>query len=683
MISSKKYRVMLGDLRHSTIGRQNAAMPLGIACIASYLLSLNNCDNIEIRLYDDADIFIKDIDQWNPSLIGLSNYCWNAELSRLVFNYAKNSDPNIVCVAGGPELPVDHEKCLKYLQQRNMVDFYVYREGEIAFSKLVQKLMDGQELAYLKEIPQVGMMSVHPKTMELITGKPVPRIMNLDVIPSPYLTGLLDEWFDGYYVPSIQTSYGCPFSCRYCSMSHKWYNKIATYSTERIKTELKYIAQRMIKYPTVMLSIVDSNWGILERDEEISRYIRILMDEYGWPERISVTTAKTDMKRILRMNSHVKQSFRIDGAIQSLNPETVKFLKRNNLSLDKYKEIQLKIRKRGMGSNVELIVPLPNETKSSFFESVKKLFDTGVETLIPYTTMLLKGTYLDSLECREKYEMVTKFRLLPRQFGTYKESKCFEIEEVCVATSTMSFEDYLDCRGFAWISSLLFTEQFDLIRLHLKEFKINFFVYLSEFWELVKSGQTELSAIYNDYIEETKNELFDSFEAINKYYKNQENYDRLLAGTVGDNLVRKYKTKMFLECCIPSIELAYFVLEKNITNDNKQKVSQALDAAKQWMISTRNFSAIYEQKAYRNRIDTLNLQYDVNSWYTNNIESKPLISYKKQVKYKVSCNANHLEMIFQEGERLYGKDRVFQTGKLLIEWSMRDFWRKCEPVTAG
>ena len=42
------------------------------------------------------------------------------------------------------------------------------------------------------------------------------RIKSLDEIPSPYLTGILDEFFDGRLVPMIQTNRGCPFSCTFC-----------------------------------------------------------------------------------------------------------------------------------------------------------------------------------------------------------------------------------------------------------------------------------------------------------------------------------------------------------------------------------------------------------------------------------------------------------------------------------
>ena len=48
-------------------------------------------------------------------------------------------------------------------------------------------------------------------------------------------------------------------------------------------------------------------------------------------------------------------------------------------------------------------------------------------------------------EAIKKYQMESKFRILPKQFGEYKGEKVFEIEKVCVATETMSFQSYLNC----------------------------------------------------------------------------------------------------------------------------------------------------------------------------------------------------------------------------------------------
>jgi len=519
-------KIAIGDLRHNTIGRHSVFMPIGIGYIASYLLSIVDSE-VEVRLYDDPDEILNDIEKWIPDVVALSNYSWNAELSKIVFLNAKKNIPKVICVSGGPEFPIEDNEARQYLLERKEIDFYIYREGEVAFANLIKKILKNKKLDSLKAQVHEGIMYVHPESSKLIKGDPLPRLANLDEIPSPYLRGLMDKWFNGYSAPSLETARGCPFTCGFCYASHSWYAQVAKFSIDRIKDELSYIAKRMQKYPNVLLSICDSNFGLTERDEEIAKHIRTLQDKYGWPNAFDVTTAKANYDRILRIASILKDRMRVSCSLQTLNPATLNVIKRKNLPMDEYKSLQDKIKKRGMISVAELIMPLPEETKDSFLKGVNNLFNAGVEFLTPYTTMLLKGTPLASEEYRTKYGLKTKFRIIPRQFGEYKGDKCFEIEEVCVSTNTLSFEDYIESRGFAFISAVLTSEQFDIIFKHIKELKINTYDYLYSIWRRVKLDKNELSKIYYHYLEETKSELFNSKKDMFDKFSKTENYDKL------------------------------------------------------------------------------------------------------------------------------------------------------------
>ena len=682
MLSAQPLKIALGNLRHGTVGRHNVLMPIGIAYIASYMLSKVDPNDVEVRLYDEPDTILKDIEQWKPAVVGLSNYCWNAELSRVVFDYAKKLNPETVCVAGGPEFPTDRTECKEYLLYRKEIDFYVYLEGEIAFADLIRKLRESIEVLELKSKPQDGIMSIHPHTGELVAGEPVPRLKNLDEIPSPYLNGLLERWFDGHYAPSIGTTRGCPFSCGYCHTGQSCFNSIARFSTERIKAELTYIAYRMAAYPNVLLSFCDSNFGMYARDEEIAEHISGLQDEFGWPNSFDVTTGKANYDRVLRISSRLKNKMEVSTSVQSLNPKTLEAIKRKNPPMDEYQRILDEIRRRNMPTEADLIVPLPEETKASFFEGVKTIANAGVENIIPFTTMLLKGTHLNSRECRVKYAMQTKFRLIPRQFGEYVGQKCFEVEEVCVATSTMSFEEYLECRGVAFVSVLLSSEQFDIIKRHLKELGISYYDYLCCAWEQVVLGSEGLSKIYNEYIEETRRELWDNKEALYEYLSQPHEYEKLLSGELGDNLIRKYKARALLDCCVPAIELAYSVIEDIVSEQMTEEIKSSLSAAKRWLTTVRDISTLRNESSLKDS-EVLRLPYDVNAWYADGDNSDSLTTYKRPVSYRVFYDVEEIERFLSEAEMLYGKEMIYRIGKLLVYWSISKLWRRCEPVAVG
>ena len=77
----------------------------------------------------------------------------------------------------------------------------------------------------------------------LISGK-IERIKDVNVIPSPYLSGAMDEFFDQPLIPLFETTRGCPFACAFCADGQASKNKIHRYDPERTKEELNYIAKK-------------------------------------------------------------------------------------------------------------------------------------------------------------------------------------------------------------------------------------------------------------------------------------------------------------------------------------------------------------------------------------------------------------------------------------------------------
>ena len=61
-----------------------------------------------------------------------------------------------------------------------------------------------------------------------------------DIVPSPYLSGLLDKFLDGTFQPAFETSRGCPFLCTFCDQGIDE-SKITAFSTKRIADEIMYV----------------------------------------------------------------------------------------------------------------------------------------------------------------------------------------------------------------------------------------------------------------------------------------------------------------------------------------------------------------------------------------------------------------------------------------------------------
>ena len=666
-------RIALGDLRHRTLGRHSVLMPLGIGLIASYLKK-NMQKEVDIRLYEDPTKLLREINIWKPGIIGLSNYMWNAELNRFIFSYAKQHLRDVVCVAGGPEFPVDMEECKEFLDKRPEIDFYSFLEGEIVFANLVEKICDGIFCEDLKGTPLEGILSIHPENKTLVAGE-FSRITNLDTIPSPYLSGIMDQWFDGHYIPSVQTARGCPFTCTYCRASNKFYSKIVMFDLQRVRNELTYIAERMVSLSVDGLYVLDSNFGLFERDELIAQHIGKLQDKYNWPNSIMADTSKDNYPRVLRMAKEMRNAMQPLCSVQTRNSQTLRVTKRSNLPREEYTESQSQLIKQGMVPATELIVPLPHETLDSFIDGLKEIIGAGVENITTFTWMLLPGTQLASKKSREKYKINSRFRIIPRQFGEYGGQKCFEIEEVCCGTSSMSIQEYIQCRGFAFLCFLFARSQYEIIQKHLSDFSLNIFDLIKSIFDKMDKTQSAFSRLYQDLLKETHDELFTTKEDVYRFMSRQKNYNKLLRGEIGDNLFRRYLSMILCNGFSSSVEMAYESLIELIDTDQSD-VRNSLYDAKKWFLAVGNISKIFhDEQIIFEKSKELKLSYDVLKWYKDYEPNTRLDNYKREntlcLYYEKKEDIFSLMTSFKN---LYGKDPYFRIGKALVDHDPRDFW---------
>ena len=180
-------KILLADLRHKTIGSHSAVMPLAIGFLATYTESFLK-NNVQTKIFIDPEKILKEIDKGDVDVVALSNYVWNCELGKYIFKVAKEMNPNIVTVAGGPEFPRDEFEGVDYLRERSEIDFYVYQEGEVAFLKLIESVLNKKSIHALKSEPIKGVKFIGSNN-NIVIGDAHERLKDLDNIPSPYLSG--------------------------------------------------------------------------------------------------------------------------------------------------------------------------------------------------------------------------------------------------------------------------------------------------------------------------------------------------------------------------------------------------------------------------------------------------------------------------------------------------------------
>ena len=103
------------------------------------------------------------------------------------------------------------------------------------------------------------------------------------------------------------------------------------------------------------------------------------MDKHDWPKYIECLTPKKNRENLLMINDKLKNRVQLQLSMQSMNLDTLSDIERKNWTTKEYLDFVAEIQKRGKAAFSEMIIPLPRETKETYFEGVKFLLDNHIQ----------------------------------------------------------------------------------------------------------------------------------------------------------------------------------------------------------------------------------------------------------------------------------------------------------------
>jgi len=543
-------KVWLCDLTYTQQSIASDTIPAPIGMIAEYLEK--NIPKIsKTKLLKFPEDLSKELEKDQPDVIGFSSYMWNTSLSDVFMKRIKEVFPKIITVSGGPNFPSSKDEQFEYLKEKPWIDYYIVKEGEHAFFRLISELINKSSVEIISDLPNL----VFIKNGKFHRHKTIERVMNLAEIPSPYLSGRLDSFLDGKLQPIIQTNRGCPFSCTFCTEGQNYWSKVKAKPKEVVAREISYISEKMNNLETdkkrTDFYIADSNFGMFKDDLDTCKALAKEQKKTGYPKYIGVSTGKNKQDRILEAAKIVNGAMRLNGSVQSLDSEVLKNISRSNISKEQIVDLALKSSEIGSNSTSEVIVGLPGDTKKKHFATLKTLVNSGFKNIEMYQLMILPGTEMGSKTTKEKYKMQTNFRIVPRCFGTYeflgKKISVAEIDEICISNNTLSFEDYLECRKMNVIIQFFFNDgKFEEVIFLLKKFNISAWDWLSKIYENSNKTQfKKFNKLVHDFAIDTKKELWTNYEELRKFTSDPDNINKFIKGELGSNLILKYKSRSY------------------------------------------------------------------------------------------------------------------------------------------
>jgi radical SAM superfamily enzyme YgiQ (UPF0313 family) len=447
-----RIRVGLVQINNSFSGQNY--LPYSIACLQSYV----RAHAVEPERYDFARMIykrmaIRDVvaQLSDTDVVGFSTYVWNEQISLECARQLKQRHPDILIVFGGPQVPDLPEE---FLRANPFVDVAVHNEGERTFLQLLDRF-PGNDWS---EIEGISFLDADGNCVRRPNGE---RMRDLAEVPSPFLNGLFDDLIAAYpeehWIGLWETNRGCPFQCTFCDWGSATAAKLYKFDMDRLLQEVDWFAKNKIEY----VFCCDANFGILPRDVDISRHVAEVKRTTGYPVALSVQNTKNATERAYETQKILSDAGLNKGvalSMQSVDAHTLESIKRQNISLETYLELQRRFTRDGVETYSDLILGLPGETYESFVDGVDTLISTGQHNRIQFNNLsILPNAEMANPAYMAKYGLKTVRSEIINIHGA-REASDDDIPEyqlLVVATSTMSPENWRRTRSFSWMCAFL------------------------------------------------------------------------------------------------------------------------------------------------------------------------------------------------------------------------------------
>lgn len=223
---------------------------------------------------------------------------------------------------------------------------------------------------------------------------PPSRERGLDHVPSPYLSGVLDEHLarsqalrDGLFRAFLSSSRGCQFSCQYCSRSVK-FEKVRYFSAQRFYDEIAYLHGKfgICRFFVLDDAFLCSKKRLAELTEEFERRVAeepalagIALHVMARPE--SIDEDVIDAMARLRV-------VYLQIGLQTINPALQHYMGRP-IDVDVFREIRLWLHRRRIALQLDVIQGFPHDSVEWMNATVRY-----ATSLRPYSIQL-KQLYLN------------------------------------------------------------------------------------------------------------------------------------------------------------------------------------------------------------------------------------------------------------------------------------------------
>jgi len=347
---------------------------LALYYLKGYLLESRPSANVTMRVFNENQnipVITKNILKLNPGLVGFSCYLWNIKKILNICQRLKKINPSLKIILGGPEVS---PRAQEILEKEKAIDIVVRGEGEESFA----------QLAVQKDLGRINGISFRKGT-EIIHNPDRKPLPNVNDVPSPYLSGLVNLKDKNIVDVPLETMRGCVSRCHYCYY-HKNFPTARYFSLSRVERELKLILSHKPHEVYLMDPTFNAN---PRRAKEILKIFIKYNQGANLHVELKAELVDAEMARLLSDAN----AYNIEIGIQSTNPKTLKTINRG-FNKEKFTKGIGYLNKFKLYYEIQLIDALPYQSYDSLMKSLDWLYSMRPAKVVIFRLAVLPGTTL-------------------------------------------------------------------------------------------------------------------------------------------------------------------------------------------------------------------------------------------------------------------------------------------------
>jgi len=436
-------------------------------------------DSYEFKPYlfhrDRAENILAQYDK--PAVAAFSMSMWNANLCLTVAEEVKRRHPDCLIVFGGASVP---HRAQAFMTEHPFIDVSVRGEGEDSFAELLERFTEARDFSGIEGITW---RASGGRLVEQGAARPFNK--DLDAYPSPYLQGLFDELIEARsdleFQAILETNRGCPFRCTFCYWGKGGLNrKFKFHSASRVEGEIDWMGRNGIKY----ILCADSNFGMHKQDYEIADALIRTKDRYGLPERFRATYGKNTDEKIFDIANALWKAGLDKGVSLSRQSNDVQVqtnIKRGNIKMSTYRNLQHKFNEAGIPTHTDLIIGLPGETLETLATGIDEILDSDCVHLNMYFLEVYPNTDMANPDYQREHGIRTVRTELRENHCDVRDTELVqEWVDVVVETSSMDIAEWKRMWLLAFVTMMFHSLKLGFFLMHYlrKRFDIPFTEFL-------------------------------------------------------------------------------------------------------------------------------------------------------------------------------------------------------------